>query len=384
MSDFYHEIQKNIKEEFSTNVGRFDFTSGNLLLELNSNKLVDTVQLNFDNNKGALNPELFEVLGVSEDKTLYKFKLNSSAENDYTYASSKDVAVHKLLIKSKVLRWHAWQAYYPEICLLRKNELVEHIVCSDFVLNLKRNIDSHVLRNNLNEQEAENLRLIIDSGLFKTDWTNQEIKSIELFNSVADVMSPYCIGSHGITIPLKSLDNDLLISRLEQITSYLNSLGRPWFCTSGTLLGLAREGELIGFDDDLDFVAYLGEVNDIAELEGVVQDFYNANCSFLEQGMNALQFKMKGNVGAVDVFLSWSIGGKVWIYPWCGGELEYDNVFPVAQKSFYSQKLCFPNNIDMCLSLNYGNQWIKPDPLWRFNWDKSNIIFKDYLLSIRL
>jgi hypothetical protein len=205
-------------------------------------------------------------------------------------------------------------------------------------------------------------------------------KSLDLYNDVCKSIVPYVPSAHGISLPLHRQGLRRITGNFNLISEKLNSLQMPWFCTSGTLLGFVREGQLISYDDDMDFVAYLGEFDCNANLRNEIDKFYEKNKNIISKGMNDLHYRLL-NVGvSADLFLSWGdLNGNIYIYPWCSAQLGSSEIFPLDVINIEGHKFNIPRNPEACLKLNYGDQWRVPNPLWRFDWDKSNLLFKEFL-----
>ena len=71
------------------------------------------------------------------------------------------------------------------------------------------------------------------------------------------VLAPYTLTTHGYQTSLASQEPDEVWAEVEAIALQLAELGHECFVNSGALLGLVREGQLIGHDDDVDLAVLL-------------------------------------------------------------------------------------------------------------------------------
>jgi hypothetical protein len=235
-----------------------------------------------------------------------------------------------------------------------------------------------------NEREIYDLKLALRSSLFREDWRKSNAAMRRAFEITSAAISPYTVGAHGYSFPLKSQGIEHRISKLPIIKTALDSLNLPWFCTSGTLLGLIRDASLIEFDDDLDFVVHIGHAETMSDVCSLYMTAYPLLCTIAHPTSHPFAFKLKGDVGAVDVFIGWTDSNhNAWIYPWCPGLTSADRIIPTNTNNTLSYPVNIPNSPEVCLSINYGEDWQTPDPTWRFNWDDAAQKFSESVASIR-
>lgn len=189
-------------------------------------------------------------------------------------------------------------------------------------------------------------------------------------------------GPHGFmqTFDLKTeAEKRKVFSELSNLLKWLNEeFGVPAFVSSGTLLGLVRDGQLIGHDDDVD-ICYVS--NETTE-EGVLQerkrlvDFLTGKgCRVTPSGIAHYWCTTPGGQN-LDVFTGFIEDGKCSMNPIGRRQISADDVLPLNKKSFDGSTLYLPLNPEPLLVLNYGESWRNPDPLWTFNWGKAKQDFK--------
>jgi hypothetical protein len=292
--------------------------------------------------------------------------------------------VSKIKVSHSRVPWNAWEFFFFKVYALPSADLAltkaTLVYDSTSIFGKVRLMLADLTNLGLSSDKTSELSELLDSALFRAQWADPNGKTHSLFTSTARAIEPYSVGAHGFSLPLSGQDMDIVLSRFPDIKALLDSLGVPWFCTSGTLLGLVRDNRLIEYDDDLDFVFYLGEVSKpaaICEALKAIQPRLNA---IARPGINPFQYTMNGDVGAVDLFASWSDPtGRMWVYPWCPAKLSYADLLPVSTLEFAGVSLNAPRNREKALELNYGQKWKTPDPLWRFDWEASNVAFAEYI-----
>jgi hypothetical protein len=281
--------------------------------------------------------------------------------------------------------WNGWR--YVDFHILDRNALDPLAIKIYSSLALVESI-SHLINSleaiGFNDDDIHDLRLSLNSALFREDWRHATPKMLRAFYIVEKAIAPYTVGAHGYSFPLKSQGMEDRLSRIPAIFSSLESLKLPWFCTSGTLLGLIREGSLIEFDDDLDFVVYIGTAKTPNEFEKIYAEAYSSIRKIATPTTDPFLFKLKGDVGAVDIFIAWTDkDDSIWVYPWCPGSLKLTQVLPAQLSMSLKHPIKIPATPEVCLELNYGPNWQHPDPTWRFNWEEAISLFADYINTAR-
>jgi hypothetical protein len=300
-------------------------------------------------------------------------------EKTGTLQLDSPIPISSLRISHSLSKWPAWQVFVLQISFTTERE--ETFVVYD-TLSLYQSIGDLLDFSRsigLTEEDEKKNRLLLESVFFKGASTNIKDLDINLFENIHKSISPYTLSSHGYTLPFENQEN--IQERVNGMIGVLNSIGLPWFCVSGTLLGITRDGKPISYDDDFDYSIYIGRVENPADL---AEKLCAARKLLLPVAYQVksypIWYKMSGPFGAIDLFISWSDqNNKIWIWPWCAGEIELNEVFPLMEQQFCDNKVFSPKNPNECLRLNYGSNWEKPDPLWRFDWDTANRNFRDFI-----
>jgi hypothetical protein len=278
--------------------------------------------------------------------------------------------------------WEAWKCFGFRISVKYVDDALPacDLYDSDSIYNHVGGLISSLGMLGADSDAISYLSGLLDSIYFKASWDNSLGKDIYLFDIVSKLIHPYTVGAHGYTLPLQSQGIERNVSSLDNIVAKLDSIGLPWFATSGTLLGFVRDSSFIPYDDDLDFAICIGTADDSQELANLLECFVKENEKTLVRTDNPLHYKMAGDVGAVDVFVAWNdSNGRAHVYPWCFKDLEATDLYKIKKIFVFDKLMNIPRNAEVCLKLNYGENWRKPDPLWRFNWDLSGVRFSDYL-----
>ena len=185
------------------------------------------------------------------------------------------------------------------------------------------------------------------------------------------------LGPHGFTqtfsLMPESKKNDIARELSQMFNLLKDDFGVEPFVSSGTLLGIVRDGDYIPHDDDLD-VCYVGQ----AQSEKEVVEERRRLCEFLNsKGYRAtpsnvahVWCKTPGGV-ALDIFTGFIENDCVSMNPLPRNQLKKEAVLPLKQQSFRGHQLYLPNSPDEVLSLNYGPNWRTPDKSWKFSWKRA-------------
>ena len=218
----------------------------------------------------------------------------------------------------------------------------------------------------------------LDSKIIQKYLAEKKLSSIESYRARIEVASGGKLyGNHGFTFPLKNVDTSVLTDELVRMVKLLESIGYTVFLNSGTLLGAQRDSNFIKYDDDIDLGVYLGErdeeevISDMIILLSNLKKNVGDNCG-CEISMKSpiVKFKFKSQV-LVDIFPSWSKDDKLFIWPYCFGELSTHVLMPLSEKSINNYKFPAPFNINAILNQNYGKNWNIPDQYFKFNWQRA-------------
>lgn len=197
-------------------------------------------------------------------------------------------------------------------------------------------------------------------------------QSTEAFRlDLLEVTSPNALGRHGYYPSFRKIDLNAVEQELSVLFEELASLGVQSFANSGTLLGYIRDGRPIPHDDDFD----IGVLVNGKDEDSVAEDWKIFRRALGEQ----LPIVNKGPfVGVmlssgvqVDIFPAWVLDGRVYVYPYCYGEIGEEAVLPLGRLTAGKVQLPVPADPESVLAVNYGPTWRLPDSSWRFDYDIS-------------
>jgi hypothetical protein len=157
---------------------------------------------------------------------------------------------------------------------------------------------------------------------------------------------------------------------MERLSEHFHSrFGLALFPHYGTLLGLAREGQFLGHDDDVD-MSYATDSN---SLEHVADRFFDIAEDLRKSG-HSVQIVSAGqmNVGlpdaprsGVDIFSTWvTTGGEFFTYFGVGGRV--DRPLRFQRMMLEGISVLVPENYEHILEMTYGPSWRIPDE--SFQW----------------
>lgn len=184
-------------------------------------------------------------------------------------------------------------------------------------------------------------------------------------------------GPHGFmkTFDLKTdAEKKKVFRELSILLRWLNEeFDVPAFVSSGTLLGLVRDGKLIGHDDDVDICYISKEQNEQSVLEErnrLVVFLTEKGCRLSPSGIAHYWCTTPGGLN-LDIFTGFIEEGKCSLNPIGRKKVAVEDVLPLSKQNINDSTLYFPQNPEPLLVLNYGENWRHPDPLWTFNWGKA-------------
>lgn len=219
---------------------------------------------------------------------------------------------------------------------------------------------------------------------------HEEAGTPELFEAfeqkITTYLHPAKLTGHGYGETFDDLDHADVWSHVGGLVARLEAMGHALFLNSGTLLGVVRDGRLIGHDDDIDLAVRLEArtPEDAAhewlalrtELEQI--DVYDPARETVP-GLHKLT--SKGNV-EIDLFPLWfDTEDRAFLYPHTFGELHRDDIFPLA--SCGATGLNIPAEPEKMLAINYGPDWPVPDPHFRFDWPGQRKKFAAFLAALK-
>lgn len=210
-----------------------------------------------------------------------------------------------------------------------------------------------------------------------------DAEALRLDNTLMGVLKPYQVGRHGYKLAFKFADLKNLEREVSSLCRSIERLGAQPFINSGTLLGYVRDGGPILHDDDLDLsVIVQGEsprasaqawhifLNKMAEEYYIISKgaFFSL---YLESGYE------------IDIFPAWIFESRLYVYPYCWGEVDQSQALPIKWEIYRSEALPLPRQPEKLLEVNYGPNWKIPDPYWRFDYKLSHKRFKGVLPLFR-
>lgn len=183
---------------------------------------------------------------------------------------------------------------------------------------------------------------------------------------------------HGI---LKTIDGKFsdekkaaIVRKMHEFSQLLETrLGVQSFITSGTLLGLVREGRFLAHDDDFDmaYVSCHEEQDKIIAERRKIFDVVNEADGFTMKertgGRAAIFVKADDVEFHFDLFAGYGEDGKFNEFPLKPGTVSMEDIVPVKSVEFYGEQIYVPKHPEKLLVLNYGEEWKVPDPAFRFS-----------------
>lgn len=175
---------------------------------------------------------------------------------------------------------------------------------------------------------------------------------------------------------------DEILTKCYKINDDLKSAGVQAFASSGTLLGLIREGKLLSHDNDIDLVVVLSsrtEEEAAREWLSLCDKLIGGGIAMSRSEWSGVTLKLqKINGFGVDLFPAWvGADDEVYIFPYCYGNLNRDQIFPLHKNT--ASGLMIPNDSEAVLKENYGVDWNHPDEGWSFNWPAARKKFSKLL-----
>lgn len=330
------------------------------------------------------------------ESSLYVSKWNP--QNRYFYAIIFDEGgfIDNITVFNNLLGQRSEWIYYSKV-------KIQTVAGDEFEVKFEDQFSSFLDDINLmDEQNAKKMNQIAYNILCRKNagWTFKAISELknsltdEKFNFfhaiIANALKPAVLTPHGYRLSLKQLPSSDLENILNSFIDELESIGYDAFINSGTLLGAVRDGNFIPHDDDVDFGILLKSTswddlyNEIFELENVLRIKGLIRGGKIGADSGIFHWKLKYiNSISVDLFPSWIIDGKLYVWPYCFGEANDTDLLPFSKERIGRTSFSAPNNPRKLLSINYGDAWGTPDPLFKFDWSNASSRFKDYIFNLR-
>lgn len=225
---------------------------------------------------------------------------------------------------------------------------------------------------------------ILDPGpsqalLKKIKKTGDEASALTFQSCISDIVKAQglAFGPHGFmrTFELRSqAEKNKVAKELGTLLDWMNNeFGVPAFISSGTLLGIVRDGKFIDHDDDVD-ICYISNATDepgvLAEREKLVEFLRSKGCRLAPSGIAHYWCTTPGGQ-SLDIFTGFIEGDKCAMNPISRNEVDVDDVLPLQATTHNGSTLYLPANPERLLEINYGPNWRTPDPLWSFSWKKA-------------
>ena len=164
------------------------------------------------------------------------------------------------------------------------------------------------------------------------------------------------------------------LEELDRLIKILNKYDFDVCLDGGTLLGAARNNDLIPTDDDID-IFYISKQNNLTE---VLKEFNNKIKPLLERKGYVVepiswtvrknkkllfgQYHITKNDITLDLWASWfNSSDKFYLSHCITGELIKENIYPLKQLKLKDRTYCVPNDYEKLLELLYKKDWRIPD-----------------------
>jgi len=149
----------------------------------------------------------------------------------------------------------------------------------------------------------------------------------------------------------------------------------------GTLLGMIRDDDFIGWDTDID-MAYFSK----CQTEKAVLNEFNMITNFLQsKGLLHYRIKTASHLHIyspnkhlrIDLWISWLDKNNKYYLTWIfDGEFNSSILLPFNKITFKNQEFLLMNNYEQHLNFNYGPNWKNPIAGEQKNWTPRKAVFR--------
>lgn len=178
------------------------------------------------------------------------------------------------------------------------------------------------------------------------------------------------------------IEKKILAQEMKDITNYFEEeLELAVYPVYGTLLGMVRNNDFIGWDTDID-MAYFSK----CQTPKAVLNEFNMICNFLKE-RNLLLYRIKTASHAhvyspnrhlrIDLWISWLDENDKYYLTWIfDGEFDSSILLPFDKIIFKNQEFLLMKNYEQHLSFNYGPNWKEPISGDQKNWTPRKAVFR--------
>lgn len=178
-------------------------------------------------------------------------------------------------------------------------------------------------------------------------------------------------------VPLDSEGSQQVDELMEHVRALLDALqekcGVPAYIAYGTLLGAVRNGQLIGYDNDVD-LAYVASHEAPVD---IARESFRIQRTLIDEGwlvrrgsgarLNVRVHMADGSTRHVDIFTAFWIGDMFHTAVDIGCRLSRDAVLPVSTVQLCGHTMTAPADPAAILAAAYGEGWRVPDPAFRYD-----------------
>lgn len=178
--------------------------------------------------------------------------------------------------------------------------------------------------------------------------------ALRLWKSQYQLLKDQPLIKSKVNIPTKKYTDSSAATALRAIKHCFDGAKIPFFLISGTLLGCIREGKLLGHDKDIDIGVW--DDYEITKLMGVIRD---SGCFYILPNYSQDILVVRHTNGVtIDIFRHYRESNDYWH---AGGKCSWHNSpFNLTPHHFLGEDYLIPENYDLYLTENYGNDWRVP------------------------